>query len=167
MAQMQCPKCKEKIIQLSSSEHSSYNRPIFLFTTLAVLACITLNSLSMGALFEEQRKSLRNLDEKGFAITGEDIIKANYSIAGMYITYGDYYAITHQSMFLDMSKFYFENKGPINILKESEAQNLSNETCVNCVVELNKESIVKEPDSLNFKLIVHNQRLVDENVSQL
>ena len=65
-----------------------------------------------------------------------------------------------------MSKFYFENKGPINILKESEAQNLSNETCVNCVVELNKESIVKEPDSLNFKLIVHNQRLVDENVSQ-
>ena len=121
----------------------------------------------MGALFEEQRKSLRNLDEKGFAITGEDIIKANYSIAGMYITYGDYYAITHQSMFLDMSKFYFENKGPINILKESEAQNLSNETCVNCVVELNKESIVKEPDSLTFKLIVHNQRLVDENVSQL
>ena len=75
MAQMQCPKCKEKIIQLSSSEHSSYNRPIFLFTTWAVLACITLNSLSMGALFEEQRKSLRNLDEKGFAITGEDIIK--------------------------------------------------------------------------------------------
>ena len=73
----------------------------------------------MGALFEEQRKSLRNLDEKGFAITGEDIIKANYSIAGMYITYGDYDAITHQSMFLDMSKFYFENKGPINILKES------------------------------------------------
>ena len=40
----------------------------------------------------------------------------------MYITYGDYDAITHQSMFLDMSKFYFENKGPINILKESEAQ---------------------------------------------
>ena len=68
------------------------------------------------------------------------LLKANYSIAGMYITSGDYYAITHQSMFLDMSKFFFENKGPINILKESEAQNLSNETCVNCVVELNKES---------------------------
>ena len=106
------------------------------------------------------------MQRKNYTLQERILFKANYSITGMYITYGDYYAITHQSMFLDMSKFYFENKGPINILKESEAQNLSNETCVNCVVELNKESIVKEPDSLNFKLIVHNQRLVDENVSQ-
>lgn len=171
---MKCPKCNENMIPIISpsssttslDNSSSYNRPIFLFTALAVIACITLNSLSINTFFELPRKSLRNLNEKGFEITGEDIVKANYSIAGMYITYGDYYSITHQSMFLDTSKYYFENKGPINILKESEAQNFANETCVNCVVELNKDTLVKKPDSLNFKLIILNQRLVDENASQ-
>ena len=82
----------------------------------------------------------------------------------MYITYGEYYSITHnKSVIVNKSKFYFQKKKPIHFLSLNEASRFKNETCRNCLVELNHNNIVKDKvNPLKFKLILFSKKEIEE-----
>ena len=173
-----CSKCKEKLKELyvqqppspskSTSQLSqtttvhSFNpikKSIALFTTIAILICIFMLQNK-----KDVTNQFRMLQRKNFELSQNEIRNANYSIAGLFITFGDYYMITHKSLFLDKKKYYFENKGSVRILKESEARNFNNDSCTNCVVELDEEkNVLKDSDPLKFKLILFSKHFWDDS----
>ena len=55
--------------------------------------------------------TIRQLQDKNFVLSLDDLQQKDYSFEKMYITYGEYYSITHnKSVLVDQSKFYFEKK---------------------------------------------------------
>ena len=184
-----CYECKKKIPQiinnssirsnestnqLSQSSISSINllsrkKPITIFTTFVVIFVIFTNFFSQIQIITNNesltKNSIRKLNSKNFHLSLEEIDNYNYTIAGWFITFGDFYMITHQSMFLDPSRYYFENKGGVRILKQEEALNYKNDTCKNCIVELDQSNFVRDKKSLKFTLILPTRKFWNDSVN--
>lgn len=179
---MQCPNCNSKMIpkkekvstagkyisQAASSIGSfvSSNKSQVLFTTFVVVLFIFANFLGNNAYYQNSKlkKKIRQLQDKNFVLSLDDLQQKDYSFEKMYITYGEYYSITHnKSVVVDKSKFYFEKKKPINFLSVNDAANFKNETCRNCLVELNHNNIVKDKvNPFKFKLILFSKKEIEE-----
>ena len=127
---------------------------------------IFANFLGNNAYYQNSKlkKKIRQLQDKNFVLSLDDLQQKDYSFEKMYITYGEYYSITHnKSVVVDKSKFYFEKKKPINFLSVNDAAKFKNETCRNCLVELNHNNIVKDKvNPLKFKLILFSKKEIEE-----
>ena len=145
---MQCPNCNSKMIpkkekvstagkyisQVASSIGSfvSSNKSQVLFTTFVVVLFIFANFLGNNAYYQNSKlkKKIRQLQDKNFVLSLDDLQQKDYSFEKMYITYGEYYSITHnKSVIVNKSKFYFQKKKPIHFLSLNEASRFKNETC--------------------------------------
>lgn len=160
---------KKQLSQSSISFHAlSKKKPITIFTTFVVILVIFTNFFSQTQILTNNdslsKNSIRHLDSKNFHLSLEEIDNYNFTIAGWFITFGDFYMITHQSMFLDSSRYYFENKGGVRILKPEEALNYKNDTCKNCVVELGRNNLVRDKKSLRFTLILPNRKFWNDSL---
>lgn len=183
-----CYECKKKVSQIihnssngreepakqlsqsSISFHAlSKKKPITIFTTFVVIFVIFTNFFSQTQIITNNdslsKNSIRQLNSKNFHLSLEEIDNYNYTIAGWFITFGDFYMITHQSMFLDSSRYYFENKGGVRILKPEEALNFKNDTCKNCIVELDRDNLVRDKKSLRFTLILPHRKFWNDSLN--
>ena len=125
---MTCPTCNSKMIskkdnstsgkyisQAASSIGSfiSANKSHVLFSTFVVVLFIFANFLGNNAYYQNSKlkKTIRQLQDKNFVLSLDDLQQKDYSFEKMYITYGEYYSITHnKSVIVNKSKFYFQKK---------------------------------------------------------
>ena len=112
----------------------------------------------LNVITKYNQTNLRNLrplnDNMDFSLTFSELKNFNLSIAGWVLTYGDYYMITRQKVFLNQWYYFFKNQGQIRLMDVGEAESFGNRSCSNCLVELNKENIIKHETPLRFTLML-------------
>ena len=112
----------------------------------------------LNVISKYNQTNLRNLrplnDNMDFSLTFSELKNFNLSIAGWVLTYGDYYMITRQKVFLNQWYYFFKNQGKIRLMDVGEAESFGNRSCSNCLVELKKENIIKHETPLRFTLML-------------
>ena len=161
-----CPRCHSLLFPSSKQIHTvqsplsssfSSSKYIPLFTTFIVLICLYYKTF-INVITNYNQTNLRNLrpvnDNMDFSLTFSELKNFNLSIAGWVLTYGDYYMITRQKVFLNQWYYFFKNQGQIRLMDVGEAESFGNRSCSNCLVELNKENIIKHETPLRFTLML-------------
>ena len=157
------------VIRSNHPPYSENKKHVTLFTTFIVLLCLfgsvidKANNYVNKSPIQQKLSTIRTLDS--FELNLEQLNISNFTIGGWFITFSDYYAVTKKHPFLEHTKYKFENKGKIRIIKENDAAFYTNTTCENCIIKLKDETIVSDGKSLSFSLIVPKRNFYSEDVA--
>ena len=164
-----CHKCKKEILEKKEIETKNIKtnnnltnnkRKLLLFSTFSITIIFVL--LSFNPI--EKIKQLRNLNESYediFNVKYENLEIRNFTLASIYILFGDYYSLVKRKNFLYNENniiYSFKNQGKVRVLKEDEiTENLEPKDCEDCIVELNQEDVIikkNETGKIQFKIII-------------
>ena len=164
-----CHKCKKEILEKKEIETKNIKtnnnltnnkRKFLLFSTFSITIIFVL--LSFNPI--EKIKQLRNLNESYediFNVKYENLEIRNFTLASIYILFGDYYSLVKRKNFLYNENniiYSFKNQGKVRVLKEDEiTENLEPKDCEDCIVELNQEDVIikkNETGKIQFKIII-------------
>ena len=168
-----CHKCKKEILEKKEIETKNIKtnnnltnnkRKLLLFSTFSITIIFVL--LSFNPI--EKIKQLRNLNESYediFNVKYENLEIRNFTLALIYILFGDYYSLVKRKNFLYNENniiYSFKNKGKVRIVKERDLSiNLDEKDCEDCIVELEQNNVVlkKSSKGFQFKLILSPKRI--------
>ena len=144
-----CHKCKKEIEtkNIKTNNNLTNNkRKLLLFSNFSITIIFVL--LSFNPI--ERIKQIRNLNESYediFNVKYENLEIRNFTLASIYILFGDYYSLVKRKNFLYNENniiYSFKNKGKVRIVKERDLSiNLDEKDCENCIVELEQNNIEK------------------------
>lgn len=155
---------KPNLPRMTQSSFNSRKGLLFI-TSIAAILCIILNLFSSEiSQTIEHSQYIRRLSKNNKIFQFSELQMQNFTIQGMFISYGDYYYfLSGEKKFLkNQFEYATENLGKVRLLKNDEIGKIPVDECPNCMIELNSSNFVRQ-DHFKFKLFIHNHRFWEDN----